>query len=244
MGMTLAAELHIDEPRLRVTEGDAWTALRTVIGRPVVSPGPGCVSAPAAPASRSPGCSTAPSSRPRAQVSTRDCSSSPTAARRRRRTSSGCAVRATASRTGSTARPAAFRSSCGRRACTRPRARTGPGRRGRRSRRAPHRTGQRAGRRGPRGAVRRHRSRSGREHRRSRIRPRCHRRGAHRRHHHDPHLRGVPPDRRHGESDPRRARRAAGIEDFRVDWQWIPAWRPADITDGGREQLRAIGFTI
>jgi metal-sulfur cluster biosynthetic enzyme/ribosomal protein L22 len=34
------------------------------------------------------------------------------------------------------------------------------------------------------------------------------------------------------------------IEDFRIDWQWIPAWRPADITDAGREQLRAIGFTI
>ena len=35
-----------------------------------------------------------------------------------------------------------------------------------------------------------------------------------------------------------------GIENFRIDWQWIPAWRPADITDGGREQLRAIGFTF
>jgi len=35
-----------------------------------------------------------------------------------------------------------------------------------------------------------------------------------------------------------------GIEGFRVDWQWIPAWRPADITASGREQLRAIGFTI
>jgi hypothetical protein len=34
------------------------------------------------------------------------------------------------------------------------------------------------------------------------------------------------------------------IEDFRIDWQWVPAWRPADITDDGREQLRAIGFTI
>jgi len=33
-----------------------------------------------------------------------------------------------------------------------------------------------------------------------------------------------------------------GIEDFRVDWQWVPAWRPADITDSGRQQLRAIGF--
>ena len=31
--------------------------------------------------------------------------------------------------------------------------------------------------------------------------------------------------------------------DFRVDWVWRPAWRPADITDDGREQLRAIGFS-
>ena len=35
-----------------------------------------------------------------------------------------------------------------------------------------------------------------------------------------------------------------GIENFRIDWQWIPAWHPADITDGGREQLSAIGFTF
>lgn len=34
------------------------------------------------------------------------------------------------------------------------------------------------------------------------------------------------------------------IEGFRVDWQWLPAWRPADMTDSGREQLRAIGFTV
>jgi metal-sulfur cluster biosynthetic enzyme/ribosomal protein L22 len=34
------------------------------------------------------------------------------------------------------------------------------------------------------------------------------------------------------------------VDDFRVDWQWIPAWRPADISEAGREQLRAIGFTI
>jgi metal-sulfur cluster biosynthetic enzyme len=34
------------------------------------------------------------------------------------------------------------------------------------------------------------------------------------------------------------------VDGFRVDWQWIPAWRPADITDSGREQLRAIGFTL
>jgi hypothetical protein len=46
------------------------------------------------------------------------------------------------------------------------------------------------------------------------------------------------------DSRPRRARPLGCVDDFRVDWQWIPAWRPADITEGGREQLRAIGFTI
>jgi len=34
------------------------------------------------------------------------------------------------------------------------------------------------------------------------------------------------------------------VEDFRVEWQWVPAWRPADITDSGRQQLTAIGFTF
>jgi metal-sulfur cluster biosynthetic enzyme len=34
------------------------------------------------------------------------------------------------------------------------------------------------------------------------------------------------------------------IGDFRVEWQWVPAWRPADITDSGRAQLRAIGFSF
>jgi metal-sulfur cluster biosynthetic enzyme len=34
------------------------------------------------------------------------------------------------------------------------------------------------------------------------------------------------------------------LDGFVVDWQWLPAWRPADITDSGREQLRAIGFTM
>jgi len=42
--------------------------------------------------------------------------------------------------------------------------------------------------------------------------------------------------------------RAALLEDaivagFRVVWVWSPSWRPSDITDAGREQLRAIGFT-
>lgn len=31
--------------------------------------------------------------------------------------------------------------------------------------------------------------------------------------------------------------------DFRIEWSWLPAWRPADISESGREQLRAIGFT-
>jgi metal-sulfur cluster biosynthetic enzyme/ribosomal protein L22 len=35
-----------------------------------------------------------------------------------------------------------------------------------------------------------------------------------------------------------------GIDGFLVDWQWVPAWRPADITPDGRDQLRAIGFTL
>jgi metal-sulfur cluster biosynthetic enzyme/ribosomal protein L22 len=34
------------------------------------------------------------------------------------------------------------------------------------------------------------------------------------------------------------------VDDFRVDWVWLPAWQPSDITDSGREQLHAIGFTI
>jgi metal-sulfur cluster biosynthetic enzyme/ribosomal protein L22 len=38
--------------------------------------------------------------------------------------------------------------------------------------------------------------------------------------------------------------RLGGVEEVRIDWRWIPAWRPADITDSGREQLHAIGFTI
>jgi metal-sulfur cluster biosynthetic enzyme len=31
---------------------------------------------------------------------------------------------------------------------------------------------------------------------------------------------------------------------FRVDWVWLPPWRPADISDSGRDQLRAIGFSL
>jgi len=34
------------------------------------------------------------------------------------------------------------------------------------------------------------------------------------------------------------------VSDFRIEWQWVPAWKPSDITAEGREQLQAIGFTI
>ena len=34
------------------------------------------------------------------------------------------------------------------------------------------------------------------------------------------------------------------VEGFRVEWQWLPAWRPADITDSGRELLCALGFSF
>jgi metal-sulfur cluster biosynthetic enzyme len=33
------------------------------------------------------------------------------------------------------------------------------------------------------------------------------------------------------------------VTDFRIDWVWQPAWQPSDITEDGRDQLRAIGFT-
>lgn len=31
--------------------------------------------------------------------------------------------------------------------------------------------------------------------------------------------------------------------EFAVQWEWLPSWRPQDISEDGREQLRAIGFT-
>ena len=32
--------------------------------------------------------------------------------------------------------------------------------------------------------------------------------------------------------------------DVRINWVWMPPWGPNKITDDGREQLRAIGFTV
>ena len=31
---------------------------------------------------------------------------------------------------------------------------------------------------------------------------------------------------------------------LRIDWIWTPAWQPGDITESGREQLAAIGFSF
>jgi metal-sulfur cluster biosynthetic enzyme len=33
------------------------------------------------------------------------------------------------------------------------------------------------------------------------------------------------------------------VTGVRMEWEWRPPWRPADVTADGREQLRAIGFT-
>jgi metal-sulfur cluster biosynthetic enzyme len=34
------------------------------------------------------------------------------------------------------------------------------------------------------------------------------------------------------------------VNDFRVNWVWMPPWGPDKITDDGREQLRALGFNV
>src|ERR1700722_18710485 len=34
------------------------------------------------------------------------------------------------------------------------------------------------------------------------------------------------------------------VADFRVNWVWMPPWGPDKITDDGRGQLRALGFTV
>jgi len=34
------------------------------------------------------------------------------------------------------------------------------------------------------------------------------------------------------------------VSDVRINWVWMPPWGPDKITDDGREQLRALGFTV
>ncbi len=34
------------------------------------------------------------------------------------------------------------------------------------------------------------------------------------------------------------------VDQVKINWVWNPPWRPDKITDDGREQLRALGFTV
>jgi metal-sulfur cluster biosynthetic enzyme len=44
--------------------------------------------------------------------------------------------------------------------------------------------------------------------------------------------------------DQTRAVLADLTSDVKINWVWLPAWGPNKISDDGREQLRAIGFTV
>ncbi|MBD8505236.1 metal-sulfur cluster assembly factor [Hoyosella sp. G463] len=34
------------------------------------------------------------------------------------------------------------------------------------------------------------------------------------------------------------------VEELKINWVWMPPWGPEKITEDGREQLRALGFTV
>ena len=34
------------------------------------------------------------------------------------------------------------------------------------------------------------------------------------------------------------------VDAFRINWVWMPPWGPEQITDDGKEMMRAIGFSI
>ncbi|MGA9103570.1 metal-sulfur cluster assembly factor [Aeromicrobium sp.] len=34
------------------------------------------------------------------------------------------------------------------------------------------------------------------------------------------------------------------VNDFRIDWVWVPPWGPDKITDDGKEMLHALGFNV
>jgi metal-sulfur cluster biosynthetic enzyme len=34
------------------------------------------------------------------------------------------------------------------------------------------------------------------------------------------------------------------VDDFRINWVWLPPWGPDKITDDGRDQLRSLGFNV
>ncbi|MCU1506252.1 MAG: hypothetical protein QOG18_688 [Microbacteriaceae bacterium] len=34
------------------------------------------------------------------------------------------------------------------------------------------------------------------------------------------------------------------VEQFRINWVWMPPWGPQNITDDGRDMMRALGFSM
>jgi Predicted metal-sulfur cluster biosynthetic enzyme len=34
------------------------------------------------------------------------------------------------------------------------------------------------------------------------------------------------------------------VDDYRINWVWMPPWGPDKITDDGREMLRSLGFNV
>ena len=44
--------------------------------------------------------------------------------------------------------------------------------------------------------------------------------------------------------DQTRAALANLTSDVKINWDWMPPWGPDKITDDGRDQLRALGFTV
>lgn len=34
------------------------------------------------------------------------------------------------------------------------------------------------------------------------------------------------------------------VDEYRMNWVWMPPWGPERITDDGRDQMRALGFNI
>ncbi|MCU1647523.1 MAG: metal-sulfur cluster biosynthetic enzyme [Nocardia sp.] len=38
--------------------------------------------------------------------------------------------------------------------------------------------------------------------------------------------------------------RSGLVDELQINWVWMPPWGPDKITDDGREQLRALGFTV
>ena len=44
--------------------------------------------------------------------------------------------------------------------------------------------------------------------------------------------------------DQTRAALAGMTNDVKINWVWMPPWGPDKISDDGRDQLRALGFTV